>query len=431
MFRHPSYSKLFKLYGDRIMSNRMIYFSREHPVMVFIQRIVFYALEHQSVDRSRFEDLRIQYTRQMYRCLMANEEQYLKDHLTEVWKVTDDLLLGPLDDKLPAIAAVLEDAWMLLSHTKGPSDLIRPIAGLFPNALDAAVASGKIEILSVILEYLKHNVKGRTEANSWNDMRAAARAMVQGLRIAVRLHENNAAMMILKFLADNRIFRESADRKLPIRLVHDCIKHGNVDLLHGALIYKQAGRYDATDKEQPELSPMLKDEILSVFELARPGALRCLIKRGFLNPNEGSQSTRGTNSKTQIKDGRKGSPDDAQVLPESTPLQMALRYQAYERARILLDNGAQPDALLRGGTGHTALWYAASRGHFKAVKMLLEYGANPFHWSADKSPFCIAQRGRLEGHAKCEFLLKKVYAHGKEVLQRPDLWEGYEKPAGI
>jgi hypothetical protein len=398
IFRSSNYSQLFKVFGGRIMSNRMLYFSRTHPVMAFIERILSYAFELPWVDRSQYENLRVQFTRQIFQCLMATDEDLLHEYLTRERILGDALILGLLADTIPAVAAAIEDADMLLCHVDKPTALLQQSSELFPNAIDAAVASGNMEVLSVILDYLKHNVKGKPEAQTWEEMRAAARGIGQGPRVVIRLHKRDAGLMIFKFLADNGVFRKSTGLFFEHQLVRDCMRHGNVDLIYGSFAFKELGSYDPAETEKPVLSTIAKDEENFLFKHGHPSTLRALIKHGLFDPNACKQST--------------------------SPLQFALSKWDYKRARILLDHGAKVDAVTSKETGNTALWIAAEAGHDMDVKLLLEYGASPVHPDAIHSPLQIAES---QHHNKCRFLLKKVHEHGKGYLERSDLWKIYDE----
>jgi hypothetical protein len=108
---------------------------------------------------------------------MAIDEGESRLYLEQKKNVSNVLFLSSLAVKIPAIAAALEDTDMLLSHVTSLTELLRQNSELFPNALNAVVASGMMEVLSAILDYMKMNVKGKPEANTWDEMRTAARGI--------------------------------------------------------------------------------------------------------------------------------------------------------------------------------------------------------------------------------------------------------------
>jgi hypothetical protein len=89
----------------------------------------------------------------------------------------------------------------------------------------------------------------------------------------------------------------------------------------------------------------------------------------------------------------------------------------------LLEHGATVDAVTSIRTGQNALWLAAVAGYSKDVESLLRHGASPEHPNREHSPMAIARKGHYK---KCIFLLEKVKDHGKEYLERLDLWHLYE-----
>jgi hypothetical protein len=101
-----------------------------------------------------------------------------------------------------------------------------------------------------------------------------------------------------------------------------------------------------------------------------------------------------------------------------TPLTHALSKRRYDIARLLLENGAPIDGPSRLEDSRTALWYAASEGYVKDVEFLLRHGAVP-----DKGEY---KPIRAASGSKCEWLLETVMKHGKDYLERPDLWTVYE-----
>jgi hypothetical protein len=394
------YDRLFILLGGKVVSDLMLNLTRERSVMIFVERIVSCAFEQQWLDRSLYESFRVQFLHQLGECLTAIEHDVLRQYLMLGKSLGQAELLGPLADMIPAIASVLGDTDMLLSHVAGPSDLLKQSSKLLPNALDTAVASGKTEVLMVILEYFKQNVKGKPEATKREELRVAAGGIGQGLRTAIRLCKKDAGMMIFKFLAENSVFGQSTERLLRDQLVRDAMEYGSLDLIHGAFIYQQRGRYDPALDEVLVWSTISEYEEIFLFEYASPGVLQARIKLRLFDPNRWHRCT--------------------------SPLQFALNRRDHRRARILLEGGANVDALTTTRYGETALWIAADTGRAAAVHMLLEYGASPFRQCNNQSPLQIA---RLRRHRKCTYLLMKVQKHGKEVLKRPDLWDDYEKSA--
>lgn len=210
--------------------------------MDFVRGIVSHLLEQEWVVGSQFENLRFQYTLQISNSLMAIDSELLHEYLTRR-KTLDVFQPCLLADIRPAIAAALGDSSILLRSTISYQDLVSTSCELFPNALNAAVASGQTEVLSVALKYITDNVKGKPQAENWDDMRLAARSIGQALRTVIRLHKNDAGRMMFDWLYSNRVFRDSMTLYFGEQLVKDCLRYGNGELIYGAMAYKTNGAY--------------------------------------------------------------------------------------------------------------------------------------------------------------------------------------------
>jgi hypothetical protein len=341
------------------------------------------------------EQRRFQYTRGVCDALMALDKKKLRGHLKDKSIINQAVESQNLYDIMPAVAAAIGDTELLLRHIASHEDLYTSTCKLFPTALEAAVASGHTDILSYMLSYLKTNVKGKPEVDSWIEMRCAARGISQALRVAIRLHKTNAGNLIFDFLADNRVFSGSTSIYLGERLIKDCMTYGNGALIYGAFAYDSRGSYHSNDKGTLGELPLNESEEFFLFKFGHPNALRQLIRNGQFDPNKW-----------------------AQYCP---PLNYALDKQRCDMARVLLENGADVDARPKERDGKTALWRAAEQGHINDVKLLLEHGAQPSHKKPDLSPLYATR------YRKCRFLLEKVMEHGKEYLSRPDLWQIYDE----
>ena len=258
--------------------------------------------------------LRFRYTHQVCEVLMALDSDVLREHLIGQGKVDTAMQSGSLHALMPAVAAALGDGNLLLSHTASHTDLSIASCKHFPNALDAAVASGSTEILSVILAYLKANVKGKPQADSWDEMRGAARSVGQALRVAIRLHKTDAANMIFNWLFKNRVFGGSMSKFFGEKLIKDCMRHGNTELIYGACAYNSRGAYGTHQYGRLGKLPLPASQEFFLFKYGHPSVLRILIESGSFDPN---------NSRS--------------IYP---PLQQALDMRRLKLMRVLLTNGA-------------------------------------------------------------------------------------------
>lgn len=396
IFAHTGYSELFEFHGGAVLSKKAL--RTGNPtihILRFTQAVVDNLLKQQWLHDLQSEQHRFQYTRGVCDALMALDKEKLRGHLKAKSIINQAVESENLYDIMPAVAAAIGDTELLLRHIASHEDLYTSACKLFPTALEAAVASGHTDILSCMLSYLKNNVKGKPEVDSWDEMRCAARGISQALRVAIRLHKMDAGNLIFDFLADNRVFSGSTSKYLGERLIKDCMTSGNGALIYGAFAYDLGGSYHSSDKGTLGKLPLDEFEESFLFKFGHPNALRHLIRNGQFDPNKW-----------------------AQYRP---PLNYALAKRRYDMARVLLENGADVDARTKKLGGKTALWQAAEQGYINDVKLLLEHGAQPSHEKRAFSPLYAT------GYRKCRFLLLKVMEHGKEYLSRPDLWQIYDE----
>jgi len=73
--------------------------------------------------------------------------------------------------------------------------------------------------------------------------------------------------------------------------------------------------------------------------------------------------------------------------------------------RLLLENGANPNAKEATCQGGMSLWHAAWKGNTEIVRMLLDYGAEPNHWLDSSGDAVFAAQKYPE-------ILNLLYAHG-------------------
>jgi hypothetical protein len=190
MFRHSGYNELFKAHGGSIIAKRVLSLhSRRQPAVInSIRRVVAQVFNNQRLHGSNYESLRTHYTYQFCRDFMAIEPQTLRGYLTRKKEVDFATYFGSLPDIMPAIAATLDNPKQFSRHMVSHTQVTLVSSELFPSALDAAVASGNTALLSVMLECIKKNVKGKPQVDTWDEIRAAARNIGKALRLAIRLH---------------------------------------------------------------------------------------------------------------------------------------------------------------------------------------------------------------------------------------------------
>jgi hypothetical protein len=206
MFRHTGYENLFKYHSGRVVAKRALTSQsrRKHGLITFVQGLVSQMVKQDHLLKRRYKRTRAEYTNAICQGFMAIDPVILREYLTRQKYVKDDAVeSGSVTAFLPAVAAILNHRDMMSKIVVGHTHLILSGSEYFSNAIDAAVALGHTNMLSVVLEMIKRSARGRREAGSWDEMRTAARAIGKSLRTAIRLHEYDAARMIFKFLFEN------------------------------------------------------------------------------------------------------------------------------------------------------------------------------------------------------------------------------------
>lgn len=419
LLNHPEYTHLFDHHGGAILSRKVL---RSHTgrkavisVTSFVARLVRHILNWKRGPLKDIKSLRSIYTANICGAMMALDMKVFQEYLTGV-KGPEALNLWSMRDLRPAVAAAIGDIDTLRDILTLP-DLLPPHCELFPNALHAAVASGQTAVVEFILEFISTNVKEKRDSGSWDEMRSQARVLSSALRVAIRLHNNKAASLMLDFISTFRALDRSMPLFFKVNLIKDCMRHGNVAILDEALPYKSTGYPTSKDAVSPKDLQLTEEEMESVFKIGHQSSLRHLLKDGRLCANSFEQYKR---------DYRENSP---QPLAERTPLMVALENLRYDLARVLLAHGANVNGTPRTnhcgkkGDDRTALWHAAINGHVQDVQFLLSYKADPIVSTKQEwlSPLDAASRWR-----KCTYLLETAIREGHEAVLHPDIWERYE-----
>jgi hypothetical protein len=247
---------------------------------------------------------------------------------------------------MPAVVAALGDVDMSLRCVLSPTGLLTPSCELFPNALDAAVVSGKTEVLSVILNYLNTNVKGKPERETWDEMRSAAVSVAHVLRGAIRLHINDAFKLILGLLGNNTKSKGSMPLEFGSQMMKDCMRNDNVDVLDKILEYRSMRKdnlqnANGSPSQRYILSP---NDLVLLHDFGHPRALHNLIESGHLDVS-------------RVK------------LEGSADLKYPDQKQAYNLVRALVDHGGDYHKTPDDGAGRCLLYEMVAGGHWKDVKL--------------------------------------------------------------
>ncbi|KAH8726651.1 hypothetical protein GQ44DRAFT_825641 [Phaeosphaeriaceae sp. PMI808] len=392
-----TFQTLFMIYGSEILTKRALS-SREpqNNLLQFVRCSVVSLLRARSPQASELEKLRAQYTYQICKVLMTLDIKTLSKALLGT-VATSTMAESMFQSLLPALAAAVGAIVLLKRSVKTYPELLLTKIKIFPNALDAAVASGKTKALSMILDYLQKHVKRRPEARTWNEMRTAAHTIGGALMLAMRLHRTDAGNLIFKFLYKDDAMRQSMPLSFNKTLVNEGIEMRNKQLLYGALVFGKRA-YNPADYGLLENVQVDKSAMEFAFRSGNWGALRSLITNGFLDPND----------------------SEVHKSPLYYALSYCFRHTRCQVASILLENGADPKAIV---DGKSILWHTAKWGYYDEVRILLKFGAIPTDQDETLCPLSAASK---ENYKKCVFLIKKARDHGADYMKRVDLWNIYE-----
>ncbi|KAF2026834.1 hypothetical protein EK21DRAFT_92081 [Setomelanomma holmii] len=235
-----------------------------------------------------------------------------------------------LQRAIPAAAAAIGRIQIVHEITSGPADPYKASCELFPSALAASVAYSQNKVLALMLLWKQKKVKEKPETASWKETRAAARAIGQALRVTIRMHETKVANVIFTFFSDNEPYRRLMALWCGEQLCRDCMRYGNAYLMYGAFAYEHAGNYDPSNLDRGQKFTASTTDFEFLLEYGHKNSLNILIKDTLLDPGADMVKT-------------------------------ALDKCSRDVARILLENGANPNAPLKGLKGRTVLWHVASR----------------------------------------------------------------------
>jgi len=343
--------------------------------------------------------------------MTALDPKKLRNYLTGE-AIPEMLHLWCLHDLTPSLAAAVGNV-EVLRDTLTLGHLLPPHCALFPNALDAAVASNQLVAIKVVLDWIAGNVKDKSEYGSWDQMRTAARVLTRALLVAVRLHKTLAGNMILDFLEKHRTINRSKSKYFEEDMILDSIRYGNIPLLHRAISIHRTDESTAWDPLKPKIWKLSHSELEEIFTKGHKRVLRVFLQTGQLFPNH-------------FEPYKMPSQEYGTPLIKRTPLAYVMDKRRHDLAQVLFANGADVNGIPKNGDGKTALWHAANAGHYKDVHFLLAHGADPdFPKNPKNSPLHIP--GITSGFVnKTSFLLQTAKREGKDAIIRDDIWDRYQ-----
>ncbi|KAI4711387.1 hypothetical protein J4E89_003952 [Alternaria sp. Ai002NY15] len=382
-------TRLFEQHGsDVLYETAMRPETLKNQVIHFIRDIVK-ASEPDSTLRSR---------QTMIICvsIMAVEPKYLRAYIQGTDIFNKEKWPVPLADMLPAIAAASGDIELFKNPTLTPALLLKQSHDLLPSALKAAIAADQFNMLERILKYLVDNVKRKRDSGSWKDMRNAAKKIGRALCTAIRLHKNVAGNMLFDFREENKFFSTFAPDEMGDWLVNEVSKCDNTALLYRVLEVNNPGIMAHVKKGTKRYYSLNSQSFESLYRRGGIKIWSMLLEDGVVELNK--------------------------VCSDKTPLQQALKRRRYDIAGLFINKGASINSITKDG--NNILWEAANDGYEKDVKFLLSHGADPR--VVGKNRTSAISVATTYGYGKCRFLLEKARDHGKEYLERTDLWAVYE-----
>ncbi|KAI4668626.1 uncharacterized protein J4E78_002453 [Alternaria triticimaculans] len=385
----PSSARLFDTYGSEILCKATLRRQTTgNQVTDFVRKIV----KVSQPDPSLYpEQVDIVCT-----SMMALEPKYLRGYIKGTETINKEGRPCTRADMWPAIAAASGDIALFKMPKLTPFLLLKQSHDLLPSALKAAIAANQHAMLAKILKYLVDNVKGKSESASWKDKRNATEKISKALCTAIRLHKNVAGNMLLDFRDENNFFNTYAPIELGDWLVTDAFKYDNATLLYRVLEVNKPGIVARVKKGTQKHYNLGFQSIETLYRRGGIKTWSMLLEDGIAEPNK--------------------------VFLDKTPLQHALKRRRYDLAHILIEKGASIDSITK--EGNNILWQAVNDGYAKDVKFLLSHGADLR--VVGRNGHSAISIATLHGYGKCRFLLEKVRDHGKEYLERTDLWAVYE-----
>jgi len=246
--------------------------------------------------------------------------------------------------------AVLDDIPRFLDHALNTQDMFWKNNEHFRNALDTAVACDYRDMVQAMLAYILTQITSKSGKEGRLDMRAAARGLFDALLVAIRLHCQVIANMILEVLAQHPALSRFILVRNRSLFYEFCVHYGNVEFSSRALHYRRTSNWLTPDFDSIKgdlVEPTEADIVLLMQHCSRP-TMRKLLETKQLGSNYVDYNT--------------------------TPITMALQAKRRDLVPFFVAAGADIDGLSRGGT-QTAMSCALVSGSRTNVRLLESLGA--------------------------------------------------------
>ncbi|CAG7649852.1 ankyrin repeat domain-containing protein [Paenibacillus allorhizosphaerae] len=350
------------------------------------------------------------------------------------------------------------DVWNMMIHAMaGETLMLRKLlqkdAGLancswgYFTPLHFAVRSGNMEAVRLLLEY---GADSTERTLGWqDDMLTKARdrgyediADLLDRHLAERFQSSPAGRKVADWIKEGR--HDELLRELDgfPELVHAGDERGNTPL-HWAVLTRQIGLIDELLRRGADIEAKRADGATPTL-LAIEGdywfrANRDLNKQALRNEwfLVGYMIARGAEydicaaaavgDSAHIAALLKMNPSmvHAKNAVDKRPLGYAAKRGYTDTLKLLLEQGADPNAEERGAPRGSALWNAVAGNHGECVKLLLEHGADPNAMlESSSNPLGIAM------HKGYDSLVKLLYAHGATLQLDSACWLGKIDLAG-
>ena len=206
--------------------------------------------------------------------------------------------------------------------------------------------------MHIILAYILKQLEGTSKSGRQTrpEMCAAARGFFDALPVAIRLHRQEIANMILEVFAQ----QPALNRFIPVRkrflFYKFCVHYGNVEFFSRALHYRRTSSWltPEFDKNKGDLVEPTEADIVLLMQHCNRSTMRKLLETKQLNPNF--------------------------VGNRTTPITMALQQSRHDLVPILVAAGADINGLSRDRS-QTAMSCALVSGSRTNVKLLESLGA--------------------------------------------------------
>ncbi|KAF2877129.1 hypothetical protein BDV95DRAFT_139136 [Massariosphaeria phaeospora] len=304
LLRSDRTEALFLRHGGAILRSRVLQTHRHASNMAVFTRRLIDAIV--SLEGSGLASLRQQYTADICNALACVRNYRLYAHVWQpeipMEQVAQDRLIS---EGLPAAAAAIGNIELFTKlQPAGVTLSILTWNHVFlPNALFAAVGSGKSSMVRFLLDHVSRIIRKDSKTGKWLSLDELAECLENDILVAIRSHHNDLGVMMFDFLLEQKKKVDAHIGSLVDGVVRECIRFGNPEFCCTVLKYRgskvsrsspvitSSSSSDSKEavKERKEVKTWPGGQYL--FRYGDGSVLRALIQQGFIDPNHSHVST--------------------------------------------------------------------------------------------------------------------------------------------